>query len=302
MSDTNDSHWLYYKIYAGALAGKMDHLITGALQQISRIEELIRWFFLHYTDEGGVHLRLRLQTAGEVAILRRAVDPILNKALAELPALPPTPYRPTILLPALSSAAYTPKPDRFDGIRVELGRYEPDVESFGERGVALAEDLFYASSKAALHILADEREQRYSRKTVAPLLMKAIGDAFMPGAGRTIWTDYATYWLDWSPQFGDEWRPRFVAKANELRMQGVSVLAPDEQLPREAIQLVCAWRSSTAAAANAFRTVGDQPARRSYDLMFHFLHSMNNRLGLMPIEESYFATLIAESIGEESAT
>ncbi len=291
------SHWLFYRIYTGAAAGKMDHLITGALREIAGNRDVSRWFFLRYTDEGGAHLRLRLQAAGDLATLRQAVEPLLADALAEIPLLPPTSYRPTILPPS-AGAAGVPAAGPLAGVRVELDRYEPDVDSFGEEGVGLAEVLFHASSEVAVRVLADEREQRYSRKTIAPVLMQAVGDAFMPGVGRPLWTDYAAYWLALP---GDEWRSRFLAKAAELRALGIPVLTPDERLPPEALAVVRAWRAATAAVAEAFRTVGDQPPRRPYELAFHFLHSMSNRLGLMPLEEAYLATLLGESARAEPA-
>jgi hypothetical protein len=294
----NGSHWLFYRIYTGAAAGKMDHLVTGAFREIAGNRDVTRWFFLRYTDEGGAHLRLRLQTAGDVATLRRAAEPLLADALAELPLLLPAPYRPTILPPS-ASAADVPAAGPPAGVRVELDRYEPDIDSFGEEGVGLAEVLFHASSEVAVRVLADEREQKYSRKTIAPILMQAVGDAFMPAVGRPLWTDYATYWLALP---GDEWRSRFLAKAGEMRALGIPVLTPDERLPAEALAVVRAWRAATAAVAEAFRTAGDQPSRRPFELAFHFLHSMNNRLGLMPIEEAYFATLLGENAGAEPAT
>jgi Lantibiotic biosynthesis dehydratase C-term len=296
--NSNGSHWLFYKIYTGAAAGKMDHLVTGALREIAGNRDVTRWFFLRYTDEGGAHLRLRLQTAGDVVPLRQAIEPILANALAELPLLPPTPYRSTILPPS-ASASDVPAAGNLAGVRVEVDQYEPDIDSFGEEGVGLAEVLFHASSEVAVRVLADERGQRYSRKTIAPILMKAVGDAFMPGVGKPLWTDYATYWLALP---GDEWRSRFLAKAEELRALGIPVLTPDERLPPEALAVVRAWRAATVAVAEAFRTAGDQPSRRPYELAFHFLHSMSNRLGLMPIEEAYFATLLGESTRAEPAT
>lgn len=301
MSDELSSKWLYYKIYLGAWAPKTEHFVLGALQRISELEALSRWYFVHHTDAGGPHLRVRLEATGDVRALQRAVDPILYEVLAELPASPPSPYRRMIFSQLHASESGTPPTEHLQGSRVEVERYQPDVDTFGESGVVLAEELFCASSQIALRSLADERDQKYSRKTVAPLLMRATGDAFVGSADQSIWRDYATYWLDCTPGRGAEWRPRFLSKARDLCAQNVSVLPGDEHLPREAAAVVQAWRSTTLSAAEAFRTVCDEPARRPVDLAFHFIHLMNNRLSLMPIEEAYLATLIAAAIGEETA-
>lgn len=297
MSAGEDHQWLYYKIYAGSAAGKIDYLLTGSVPQIACNDDVTSWFFLHHTDEGGPHLRLRLRTAAMDRV-RLVVEPALNDALADLPMLPPNPYRPTILPPSLPPA--DGQPARFNGVRVELEHYEPDADSFGERGVRIAEDLFCVSSDVALQIIIDEQDHKYSRKTLAPLLMQATADAFVPDLGRQIWTDYASYWLEWNPELRDQWLSRFVAKAAELRARAVPVLAADEQLPAEALEPLRAWRAATAAAATAFAAVDDWPARPSEDLTFRFCHAMNNRLGLNPIEEAYLATLIVENVRDNS--
>jgi thiopeptide-type bacteriocin biosynthesis protein len=294
-SETVPATWLYYKIFLGANLGKTDHVITGALREVARLEQVTRWFYLRYTDEGGPHIRLRLQSDGDVTALRGAVEPILARALIELPTVPPGPYRPTIMPPLSPEAARPANSDGSHSLRLELNEYERDIESFGEQGITIAEELFFNSSEVSLRVLTDERDQCYSRKTLAPLLMKAIGDHFLPGSGPSFWNSYTAYWLGSPVPGGDDWRLRFHTKAEELRAQGVSVLPPHDQLPGEAIPPLSEWRRATEAAASAFRTVGDQPARLPSDLAFHFLHSMNNRLGLMPIEEAYFAALIAES-------
>ena len=301
MTAGHASTWLYYKIYLGSSASETESFTLAVLQRISNLAAIERWHFLHYTDTGGAHVRLRLQTAGDVSGLQRAVDSILGEVLAERPALPPSPYRPMILPSAAARHVHALIPGQVPSARVELERYEPDIEAFGHAGVTLAEELFWSSSKTALRILMDERERRYSRKTVAPRLMKSVGDAFVGGADPTVWSAYATYWLDCSPRRGGGWRPRFAAKGRELGAQGVSVLVRDEDLPRPAADIVDAWQRSVAAAAAAFRTVGDEPAPRPVDLAFHFIHLMNNRLGLTPLEEAYLATLIAASSGEASA-
>jgi thiopeptide-type bacteriocin biosynthesis protein len=298
------SRWLYYKIYPGAAAGKLDHLITGPLQQIARLDGIIRWFFLRYTDEGGPHVRLRLKTEADVASLHGVVDPILKRALAELPLLPPSSYRPVILPPLPSNGPAANPSDRYPAPHIARATYEPDIETFGEEGVEIAETLFCASSDAVVRILNEEREHKFSRKTAVPLFMAAIADAFMPEAEPSIWRNYASYWLDGSEAraSAQQWTQRFVAKATELRAQGVPVLAPDHLLSPGAALAVQTWRAASAVAADGFGTVADSPPRRPYELMFHFVHLMNNRLGLMPIEEAYFATLIAESLSVPSLT
>lgn len=293
MPEKTDKRWIYYKIYPGDEA-RTDYLVTGALAEISRLSDARQWFFLHYTDEAGPHLRLRVQAYRDPGQLRERVRQVLERALARLPTLPPTSYRPTIrLAPGPIVPELAPR-----SAHLELERYQPDVESFGERGVLIAEHLACASSEAAVRVLTDEYQQRYSRKTLVPLLMHATGAAFVPDAGSSLWRDYASYWLAYAPDLEAEWLPRFTAKADQLRAEGVCVVEPDAETAGEAIEVLTAWRAAVSSAAEAFCSVDDDPPRSPRELTFHFLHLMNNRLGLMPIEEAYFATLIALNDGE----
>jgi thiopeptide-type bacteriocin biosynthesis protein len=288
MPEETDKRWIYYKIYPGDEA-RTDYLVTGALAEISRLPDARQWFFVHYTDEAGPHLRLRVQAHRDPGQLQERIRHVLEQALARLPTLPPTSYRPTI---TPTSGPVVAEPAARSA-HLELERYQPDVESFGERGVLIAEHLSCASSEAAVRVLTDEYQQHYSRKTLVPLLMHATGTAFVPDADSSLWRDYASYWLAYAADHEVEWLPRFTAKADKLRADGVCVVEPDSETPGEAVEVLTAWRAAVASAAEAFRFVDDDPPRSPQDLAFHFLHLMNNRLGIMPIEEAYFATLIA---------
>ena len=70
------------------------------------------------------------------------------------------------------------------------------------------------------------------------------------------------------------------------------MLTPDADLPEAALRHVSAWRQAVENGSLAYSKLKDQPAPRGIELASHFIHLMNNRLGIMPVEESYFATLI----------
>lgn len=297
---TRKLHWLHHKIYPGALSGRMEPFLLQAVPQIAALDGVERLFFLRYTDEGGPHLRLRTAAHGDLAALDALVMPILERTLADLPLLPTSPYRPTIARPAAAGAEgsgpVTPP-------RIERATYEPDIETFGVKGVLLAEALFDASSRCAIDILRDESGFAYSRKTLVPPLMDALAQAFVPDGGALIWRAYSDYWLDsvGGHAASADWKARFVAKARSLAAEGVEVLPPDAALAPGAVAVLDTWRSACAESAAAFRSVDDDPPRAPHELLFHFLHLMNNRLGLMPIEEAYYATLLAEAVEMEPA-
>lgn len=297
----NSPVWQYYKIYVGQSAGRLDHIVTHLLPEIVDHSAVETWFFLRFTDEGGAHLRLRLGGSPSAADgFRRAIDPLVHRIFRDVPVVVPSRYRPVVVAtpkaparPRLSSRAPV---DPCAAARIEIADYEPEVEVFGETGIAVAETLFCASSETAMRVLIDEEAGRYSRKTVVPLLMAAVADAFVPGR-PAAWGDYARYWLAGDSAAGTHWRQRFVDKAAALRVQGTAVLAPDEALVPEALDVVRYWRVAVAAAADGFSRAGDREPPGAFDLMSHFTHLMNNRLGLMPLEEAYFATLIEHVSG-----
>lgn len=296
----NGRTWLSWRIYLGSAGTKAEQLITGALPHVAAFDGVTRWFFLHHIDDAGPHLRLRVQTSGDPGLLRRHTEAILYATLEDLPRLPPSPYRPTIL-PALVDDPREGASTGRAGSRVDADRYDPDVTAFGTGGVGVAEDLFFASSRIALDVLVAERDQRYSRKTVIPLLMDAVRMAFLPEQASSFWSAYATYWFDFDPKVRDEWLPHFIDKARALHSGGIPVLPTDDGLSGDALETVRRWRHATLDGAEGFRAARDDPPRSPRDLAFHVVHGMNNRLRLLPLEEAYYATLIAASMQEARA-
>lgn len=285
------SPWLYYKVYTAGGAAALEWLITHTLPEVVRCGAIDRWFFLRYRDRGGLHLRLRLHTSTAfAATLRETVEPLLKRALEEQPSAPPTRYRPTI--PPLNAGAVAR--DKTVS-RLESEEYEPEIDNFGVRGVSIAEHLFQASSEIVMRLLIDERAGRCSRKTLAPILMQDVLDAFPPAQGApTFWERYARYWLGEDPAQIAAWQPLFMAKAETLRSRGLPVVVPDKQLPEAAVQHVRTWRATLKVATNAYASLDEEPARRhNGELAAHFVHLMNNRLGLLQLEEAYLATLLS---------
>jgi thiopeptide-type bacteriocin biosynthesis protein len=287
--------WVYDRIYTGPVAGGIEYLVTHLLPEIRHCGGVERWFFLRYRDEGGPHLRLRLKPTGPAEDLRARTDPVVARALDELATVPPPLYRPALLLrqPRVQTRAGV--------IRAVPSTYVPEVEKFGKHGVAIAEALFEQSSDVAVEVLTAERSGLYSRKTLVPCLMQAVVDAFVPEADERFWHDYATYWLRAFTLPEAEWRDRFVAKACELQLQGVPVIAPDPDLPEGARTALARWRRGAAAAAAAFADAQDDPPVPRGLLAFHFVHLMNNRLGVEPLEEAYYATLLREEVARSLA-
>ena len=88
--------------------------------------------------------------------------------------------------------------------------------------------------------------------------------------------------------------------ASSLRREGADLAARGTSLvDAERSPLLATWREALERAAREFRAAAE---RRPRDLAFHMIHLMNNRLGVKPLEEAYFATLLATRAREGRMT
>jgi thiopeptide-type bacteriocin biosynthesis protein len=275
--------WVYFKAYAGGTIGGVEQLVADTIPAVlSESLEVDRWFFLRYTDDGGGHLRLRMRVAPEA---RETIERILRSDVSRLSATAFPLYRPTI-----DASAFGPAPVETRPARVESATYQPEFESFGVDGMEIAEALFQRSSDVAVKIVNSERAGRSSRKTLAPIFMRDTLQSFAGEGTSAFWRKYAHHWLLYRNDWIEQWLPRFEAKHAQLAAASVPVIAPDEVLSEDERAAVNAWRAALADASLAYATVASRPP--GGELAFRFMHLMNNRLGLYPAEEAYFATLI----------
>lgn len=122
------SDWLYAKIYCGESTA--DRVLRDAVAPVVREAQargdLQHWFFIRYRDSD-THVRVRFR--GEPARLVGNVLPALERALAPLVAI---------------GAAR----------KLVLDTYDREIERYGgERGIELAEQIFWRDSEAVLGIV-----------------------------------------------------------------------------------------------------------------------------------------------------
>lgn len=132
------SDWLSLKLYAGPLA--VDDLVRETIGP--RASELVDeglarlWFFVRYADPHH-HLRVRFQ--GEPRVLRRALLPRLEAALA----------------PMLADGRVW---------KVQWDTYEREVERYGgPAGIPLCEELFHGDSRAVVDLLRSAASSSVAR-------------------------------------------------------------------------------------------------------------------------------------------
>lgn len=291
MNDSVASRWIYLKLYPGTQMERADRFIPEVCRRMTANEHLERWFFLRYVDEAGFHVRVRgLPRLGHETAARETMHEDCAEVLDHLYEYLPSTYQPMVSPPAHLMPDDTPPAD--PRLRLIYDNYMPEWDKFGgEKGVAIAEALFHASSLLAGRILADEARGLYHRKTLAPALMHAANEAFPTAEHSDYWIQYALYWLGGDSPAARDWLQRFAAKRNELAAAGRSVLPSRDELPSAAIEVLDRWRAELATAAAAY-AAGEATVRGADVLSLNFAHLMMNRLGIAALEESYLAALL----------
>jgi thiopeptide-type bacteriocin biosynthesis protein len=194
---------------------------------------------------------------------------------------------PTYLRSAIS-AGYVPSvpPERI----VVRDIYEPEISAFGVEGIKIAEELFQASSEVALAVLDLEERGVSSRLDIAPLLMESVAEAFVPETDPCLlWNAYAKYWT--YIVTGEVRKRELSSRLAHLAIRS-PVVRRKQLKTLENDQLLDGWAKALSFAAKRFTAAGDVAPRRRSDLSFHFMHLMNNRLGVLPIQEALLANAL----------
>ncbi len=277
-----NQHWLYFKIYPAA-SDQMEDLVRQIVRPVvERVREqqaLLRWFFIRYIDRRGWHIRLRLLVpAGDQRELAEAIGSFIEQNLARLSSE----ARP----PLLSFLPAVPVVQGREGYT--LDEYRPEWEKYGGRlGVALAERLFEYSSEVALQAICEELE-------VLPLslrlMQETLGALQWPGNERaTFWRRYLWYWSGQNQPGAAALRAQIARQVADQYATLSSWLAPQEDAARP---LVECYRQAIKTTIEDLARAGDQVPVAAGNLCFDYIHMMNNRLGVMPLEESYLAAIL----------
>lgn len=280
-------YWLYYRIYPGH-SQKMDLLISTvlgpAVLAMGAKPAAERWFFIRYVDYRGPHLRVRFRGAG--AALRRLHAYMEGLLREHFPRLQGTAIPEARRLLSTAAAAESP-----GEVAYQLDLYEPEEEKYGgPKGVDIAEQLFQASSQLSLDAIATNQPGTGDLTTLALVLMEAAAAVAVPQPSRRhFWDHYAWFWSGGN-QPGAEARRRQLRHAAEKRAGLVaarSLAILSESLTRGRAE---AYRQALTEALSQLQSAAIPiPAPQLY---FHYIHLMNNRLGMIPAEEAYLAYLV----------
>jgi hypothetical protein len=281
--------------------------LSGLVARLKASGEISHAFFLRHWHNGP-HIRVRLRGHDSVG-LERVLTAVMERIEGYVAAYPST----TIIDPSAYQAAqqlmaqwevHDEPPGRLianNSVRVEpyhreLGKYG------GRRGVEIAEDLADASSNCVLRLLPIVRHDRGGRTSLAYVM--TVSGALAAGlpldALAPFLADYSRLWSHWAPSSVQAGWDRSLARNWErLRIQTERLLCgpSSNSILREWSMAVTTTtaaidesESEVLPAVTALGSDAKAPARRRY-LLTNYLHTNNNRLGVLPAEEAFIAFL-----------
>lgn len=284
--------WTYYKLYIGVSYDALDFVITDCINEaIQRFGEH-GWFFLRYLDEDGLHLRVRFRLKkSTLAKIEPELFAALHGGLSLLSQRWPNAYTPLL---TFGGVTVNP-PQQVLGANCQRSEYEPEFDTYGgEIGIAIAEQVFCASSVLARAILLKEASAELSRKNCAlPLYIEAI-NTFVPDRDVNGFLErYANFWLSGDAALG-AYKSALIDKAYSMIDEGLTILPSVSEYARPVADLTGQWKAVLVSARERYERQCPAYSRVLADtLAFHFVHLMNNRLGFNTVEESYLAILLS---------
>jgi thiopeptide-type bacteriocin biosynthesis protein len=276
--------------------------VAPLVNSLSASGALHGFFFLRYW-QGGHHIRLRLQVAEEES--EKLVDESAAKLgtyLAEFPgttSLDRSDFNEAQVTMAALEHADTETIHPPDTIR--RGLYLPEHDKYGgTRGVAIAEELFESSSSLAIATL--RKAPGEPRKRLGAGFLAMVRGLCATGRSPADAARFfAHYCLLWSPYIFDEflqtWPELLRARRKPVRRHAAQALADAEAISDPfTTAMRKAWtevRTHADAVLPAVTVAGlNAPReRREEVLLASYLHTHNNRLGLIPQQESFLGYL-----------
>lgn len=303
--------------------GDQDGLLTGGVAPAVaalRRRGVAGFFFLRYW-QGGHHLRLRLRAAeGDADALMADLTASVAGYLAEHPGgadFDVDGFREAQPTMAVLEGAEVHDVHPPDTIRD--AEYVPEYDKYGgPRGVAIAEEFFDRSSAVVLDALTGIAEQpgQQSGKRLGTGFTMMLRGLCATGLTPPAMAGFlAHYCVLWSPyvfdQFANAWPELLERRRPALLAHVERVLAGRDRTNDLADPFSAVVGTALAAIGDAADEVlpqvtlagPDAPAdRRRQVLLVSYLHTHNNRLGLIPEQEAFLGYLGHHVLSEYAGT
>lgn len=298
-----DAEWRPLHIYLpmSLQPGFLRDVIRPVVQDAGMRDRI--WYLRYW--QGGPHIRLRLHRASEETV--ESVRSALAAAVPSLTAEQAAEYeQQSSAQPGLAGLeGAKPEDVRAPGT-VEPALYSPEFAKYGgTSGLRIAEELFRSTSTAVLDLLAD-RTDRELKASPAGLAIRVMAMS-LKGSGLDMEQSqdflgvYQEDWLRWVPPGYDE---KWADMYEKTRMRVTSLCGA---VWRDGITDV--FHDAYARALNSTRAAqSGSPDGDPRELVLegtpysgclaNYIHTTNNRLGILPAAEAFLAYVIRRSLTE----
>lgn len=284
-----ESHdvWIHFNIYTGQLE-KMDRVIETQLlplvNQLSKYIEVKKWFFIRYIDQNGPHLRFRVKVLKKD--WKKAIEFVNDKKPSIISYIKNLSHVKTRRLIPLKRKS----PFMQTYVDVKLGLYDPEVKKYGGvEGMKYGESLFYISSKIVGEYISSINEQKIDRFELALVFMQELIEV----AGLSLRDAHqfmSRYLMYWSGNPAKQnLASEFLAQASHKKEYVNQVLKNGEShVKNDYFHLYRDTFKELIELVDHSEVI----QQTKLNVLFHYLHMMNNRLGVWPIEEAYLSALL----------
>jgi thiopeptide-type bacteriocin biosynthesis protein len=282
-----NQEWVYYNIYpsnSSLMDFVVEDIVRNAYLEVGKITEISKWFFIRYQDHSGTHVRLRFLVS--VESLNEVIG-ILEKLFEEkLPKISRiTHYEPKRLIPMKSSQQFNSEQES----RFELALYEPEIDKYGGKtGLSISEELFQYSSEICLDVTPGIIDGTLNRFIIGLKYMNESINAIFERTDTILvfLEKYISYWSgEHYSAIGTTYKNNFIQSAEKRVALTKNIIEQDyHHMNFEKYGKLLKSVIDRINAVNMDKT--------PEDLLFHYIHMMNNRLGIWPVEEAYLAALL----------
>lgn len=282
--------WVFYSIYvprAEYLENIIINIVTPIVKQVKDSVQVHKWFFIRYIDMQGPHIRLRfLVNEDDIDIVEEITEEHLHRNLSKVLAEP---------LSEMSRLLPVKTDTRSFESGFQQEEYEPEYEKYGGvQGVHIAEDIFQSSSELVLSLLNDPGFKDNDRFDFALFLMNKTAEhaSLSADQARDLWESMLHHWSGADYTEGITYKTK-LEEAAEKRIDVINVVIEKMHSNPFVIKLTEGYQKILQKAFSQIQ--GSEKIRTSHShLSFHYIHMMNNRLGVWPIEEAYLGALLAQ--------
>lgn len=285
----DDKEWLFFKLYVNHpnhLDSLVRETIGPAAEKARQAADVHRWFFLRYFDDSGYHIRLRFQSTGDGANdIYRTLNPFLTEAVKDICSRPGPDIRRIV---PLDVPMIPGEPG------CSLSFYEPEYEKYGGvAGVELAEEIFQASSELVLKVFSRPKLGSLDLVGLALLLMMGCARQWSDSSEtlKQFWDSYHVYWsgenVSGAKSLQESFKQGAARRKDLINRQCRTMMERPEWR-----ELILGYTKRMGENFKSAKGIGlEVPIE---NLCFNHVHLTNNRLGILPIEESYLAAMVQE--------